>query len=68
MIKIFNIITYIGFFGSIVSFIVFLLLKIFNVISWSWWLVFLPLGIFIGMIILLLAFLGIQLLTYRNHV
>lgn len=44
MIKILNVITYIGFFGSILSFIVFLLLKIFNVISWSWFWICSPLN------------------------
>lgn len=39
-----------------ILFIIFLVLKLVGVIAWSWWLVFLPLSISIGLGVLILAF------------
>lgn len=41
--------------------IVFIVLKLLNVITWSWWLVFLPTLIGLGSIIIALLLLGIAL-------
>lgn len=40
-------------------FVVFLVLKLTNVITWSWWLVFLPLIIPIGILMLLYMIIGV---------
>lgn len=45
----------IGFFGLLQ--IIFILLKVFNVITWSWWIVLLPTLISVGFIVLGLIFL-----------
>lgn len=48
-------------------FVVFLILKLCGVIAWSWWWVFSPLWIPIGLIILVLLTLGILgLATFRR--
>lgn len=41
--------------------IVFIVLKLCNVITWSWWLVFLPTLISLGLIVIGLLLLGIAL-------
>lgn len=43
-----------GFSLCTVLFLVFLILKLTGVIAWSWWLVFLPLIIYAGIIVVLL--------------
>jgi hypothetical protein len=45
-----------GFSLCTVLFLVFLILKLTGVIAWSWWLVFLPLIIYAGLIALVLLF------------
>ena len=47
----------IGFAGLLT--IVFIVLKLLKVINWSWWLVFLPLIISVGLFILLIVVVGI---------
>ena len=47
----------IGFFGLLQ--VVFIALKVAKVIDWSWWLVFLPIWIELGIIILLIIILTI---------
>ena len=47
----------IGFFGLLQ--VVFIALKVAKVIDWSWWLVFLPIWIEVGIIILLIIILTI---------
>lgn len=47
----------IGFFGLLQ--VVFITLKVAKVIDWSWWLVFLPIWIELGIIILLIIILTI---------
>lgn len=42
-----------------ITFIVFLILKLTNVIAWSWWLVCLPLLIWLGVLLLTLVICGI---------
>ena len=51
--------------GSIawITFIVFLILKLTNVIAWSWWLVCLPLLIWLGVLLLTLVIGGILALV-----
>ena len=46
-----------------ITFIVFLILKLTNVIAWSWWLVCLPLLIWVGAVIIALIILGIIMLA-----
>ena len=48
-----------GFSLCTVLFLVFLILKLTGVIAWSWWLVFLPLIIYAGLIALVLLFIAI---------
>ena len=48
-----------GFSLCTVLFLVFLILKLTGVIAWSWWLVFLPLIIYAGFIVLALLFVAI---------
>lgn len=47
----------IGFFGLLQ--VVFIALKVAKVIDWSWWLVFLPVWIELGIIVLLIIILAI---------
>lgn len=47
--------------------IIFLVLKLLKLINWSWWLVFIPTFINIGIMIICLAILGIcTLLKYKK--
>ena len=50
---------------STVLFIVFLILKLTNVITWSWWWVTSPLWIPLGL--LLLIFIGMVIVTVISH-
>lgn len=55
----------IGFTGVLT--IIFVIAKLFGVINWSWWLVFLPVLISLGIAILILGVLGIlALIDYKN--
>ena len=47
--------------------IIFVIAKLFGVINWSWWLVFAPVLISLGIFILILGVLGIfALIDYKN--
>ena len=47
--------------------IIFVIAKLFGVINWSWWLVFTPVLISLGIFILILGVLGIfALIDYKN--
>ena len=52
-----NVYNGIGFFGLLQ--VVFIALKVAKVIDWSWWLVFIPTWIQLGIIILLIIIFGI---------
>jgi ABC-type antimicrobial peptide transport system permease subunit len=54
----------VGFFT--ILFFIFLILKLTNTISWSWWIVFLPLYLpyVVGLVFMLLVF-GIMMLVYK---
>lgn len=55
----------IGFTGVLT--IIFVIAKLFGVINWSWWLVFTPVLISLGIFILILGVLGIfALIDYKN--
>ena len=45
----------VGIFGLLT--IIFVLLKVFEVITWSWWIVFLPLFVGVGLYLLIIAFM-----------
>ena len=47
-----------GGFGTLLT-IVFVILKLTGVIAWSWWLVFLPMIISLGLVLLALLIVGI---------
>lgn len=47
--------------------IIFVIAKLFGVIEWSWWLVFTPVFISLGVFILIFGILGIlALIDYKN--
>lgn len=54
----------IGFFGILL--IVFIVLKLVGIINWSWWLVFIPLWIYLGILILLCIVGGIIIAWLRR--
>lgn len=55
----------IGFAGVLT--IIFVIAKLFGVINWSWWLVFTPMLISLGISVLILGILGIlALVDYKN--
>lgn len=47
--------------------IIFVLLKIFDVISWSWWLVFLPLIIEVGIYVIIFAMQGALMFKVKRE-
>lgn len=52
---------------GMVLFLIFLVLKLTNTIDWSWWWVTAPIWIPIGLVLIILAIIGlVTLITFKN--
>lgn len=47
--------------------IIFMVLKLVEVIAWSWWIVFLPLGLEVGFFVLLFTFIGVGVVSKNRQ-